>query len=348
MATSRANLDLTQYVKVNSQQGSVTLQSLRDTVRVVFSDVKPVRDNTVFHTLGDKDNPLQIENISTDVWVLSMTDTANLIITETSSTIDVNVGSPNPLPVTVNNFPETPRDFYTEVSKGNVIGHESVAFRGLNSDIDSANEENLWTFGGIMVYATAGEQWEILSNDTSDNATGNGAQMVKLDYLDDNYIPQEEIITLNGTTPVQTVATNMFRAISLAVISVGSTGHNEGDLTVRVSGGGNPRIGVIATGNIDLHGFYTVPAGKSAYLIYAHTGVGKNKDVNMLIRYSQGSTGILYTSVFSEVFQNTAVFDVKSPVGPIEEKSDIDFLVSTENNNTDATAYVQLLLVDNE
>lgn len=253
---------------------------------------------------------------------------------------------PNPLPVEIVD-PKLPLDFYTEVAKGNVAGHSIKSFRGLNNDVDTANPENLWTPGGLMVYATAGEQWEIVSDSAADTLAGTGAQVVQITYLDDNYTEQTEIINLNGTTTVLTVATNMLRAIRLAVVSVGSSGYNEGTLLMRVAGGGNDRIGIEPTGNVDLHGFYTIPVGKTAYLIYAHSGVGKNKDIHLLIRYSEGDTGILYTSVFSEMFQNFTVFNVKAPVGPISEKSDVDFLVSTENNNTDSSAYVQLLLIDN-
>lgn len=52
MTTSVANLDTTQYVKVNIGLNPITLQAHRDAVRIVFSDAKPAKSNTAFHILG--------------------------------------------------------------------------------------------------------------------------------------------------------------------------------------------------------------------------------------------------------------------------------------------------------
>lgn len=77
MATTRVNLDTTQYVRVTSdplQPSSLLLQSHRDTVRIAFSDVKPARDNTVFHELGEKDGPYNIPLTEVAVWALATSD----------------------------------------------------------------------------------------------------------------------------------------------------------------------------------------------------------------------------------------------------------------------------------
>lgn len=82
MATTVANLSTTAYVKVNSEKHSVLLQSLRDTVRIVFSDAQPTTANSVFHTLDGSDRPLQLTDLDTDVWALATTDRTSLVITE--------------------------------------------------------------------------------------------------------------------------------------------------------------------------------------------------------------------------------------------------------------------------
>lgn len=82
MPTSLANLSTTEYVKVNYGLSDVILQAHRDTVRIAFSDVKPSRDNTAFHQLNGGDAPLILGKIVTGVWVLAMTNTASLVITE--------------------------------------------------------------------------------------------------------------------------------------------------------------------------------------------------------------------------------------------------------------------------
>lgn len=86
MGTSVANLSTTEYVKINSGRRSITLQSMRDEVRIALSSVKPALGNVVFHTLNGGDDPLQFSNIDTDVWALAITDTSKLVITETRLT----------------------------------------------------------------------------------------------------------------------------------------------------------------------------------------------------------------------------------------------------------------------
>jgi hypothetical protein len=83
MPTVKVNLDTTQYIQVNTSLNPLLLQAHRDTVRIALSAVKPSRSNTVFHLLGDGDEPLQFFSIDTDVWALAMTDRSSLVVSET-------------------------------------------------------------------------------------------------------------------------------------------------------------------------------------------------------------------------------------------------------------------------
>lgn len=92
MATTRVNLDTTQYVRVTSdplQPSSLLLQSHRDTVRIAFSDVKPARDNTVFHELGEKDGPYNIPLTEVAVWALATSDRCALTATQGRVPVEV-------------------------------------------------------------------------------------------------------------------------------------------------------------------------------------------------------------------------------------------------------------------
>lgn len=92
MATTRVNLDVTQYVRVTSdplKPSSLLLQSHRDTVRVVFSDVKPAKSNTVYHELGGEHPPLNVPMTEQAVWALAMTDKSALTVTEQRVPIEI-------------------------------------------------------------------------------------------------------------------------------------------------------------------------------------------------------------------------------------------------------------------
>jgi len=252
------------------------------------------------------------------------------------------------VPVDVASLPDIPaQSFYVEVAKGNIPGHSIATLSGLNASVDATTSEDLWDLGGVLIWATSGEQWEIVSDESDDSSAGTGARAVQITYLDDQYVEHSEVVTLQGTSPALTVATNMYRALRATVVAVGATGHNVGTLVIKAAGGGNARIGIIPEVNRSLHGFYTIPAGKTGYLVYAHSAIGKNRDANLLIHNTAGDAGIFYRSIFSELYQNSVVLQPMAPIGAIEEKSDIKLVCSTENNNTSMSAYIQLLLVDN-
>lgn len=92
MPTVSVALDQTQYVRINTALNPMLLQAPRDTVRITLSELKPSLNNTVYHTLGGQDEPLQFHSVDVNVWALSMSDRSSLIVTETTD-----------IPVTVSN-----------------------------------------------------------------------------------------------------------------------------------------------------------------------------------------------------------------------------------------------------
>lgn len=258
--------------------------------------------------------------------------------------------------ILVTNPVNSSSDFYTEVVKGNVPGHSIAGMQGVNNDVDTASRENLWCSGGMMTYPTSGEQWEIVSNDAADTSAGTGLQTALLVYYDSNYDQQFELITMNGVTPVATVATDCFRFIALVAQTVGSSRWNLGEVIVTVVSAGANRGCIRPLGNLSLHGFYTVPKGKTAYIIYGSTDVGKNKDCQVSLLVSSGGNTPFLELPWGRVYQNTAIISPIAPIAPsvgftptgaIPEKSEIMFTCKAEVNNSFVRVLAQFLLVDN-
>ena len=239
-----------------------------------------------------------------------------------------------------------PSDFYVEVVKGNIPGSRIVLINGDNPDVGITSPENIWGPGDLLVYPIAGEQWELVFADANDTALGDGAREVTVFYLDDTYTEQTEVVASNGGT-VAMVATDAFRLIKVIVTDVGSTGSNEGPIEIQVSGGGNSRGRIFTSANQTLNGFYTTPAGKSAFLVYGYTSIQKNKDASMAMFVTEGDNGIFVEILPLRVYQNSFAIDSDVPVGPLIEKTDLQVVVSSENNGTDATLVIQVLEVDN-
>lgn len=82
-------------------------------------------------------------------------------------------------------------------------------------------------------------QRSIASSNTNDASGGTGARTVTITYYDSSYNgPYTETVTLNGTTAVNTVGTNICFIEKITVSTVGSDGTNDGTLTLYVGTGG--------------------------------------------------------------------------------------------------------------
>ena len=115
-----------------------------------------------------------------------------------------------------------PADYVTEILRGNISGLSMFSAMGERESIGTTlTGEDLWRGNQltpaptshilIPTPADAGEQMTIVSEDADDDGdpVGTGARTVRIHYCDDAGDAQLEDVTLNGTTPVDTVATDI-------------------------------------------------------------------------------------------------------------------------------------------
>lgn len=145
--------------------------------------------------------------------------------------------SPNQEPVPVTTTPAT-------ATAGLSFGHVQLA--GGTSGTLNAIRATTYT------EQTANAQRSMASSSASDTSAGTGARTVKITYYTSTGTgPFAETVTLNGTTAVNTVATDICFIEKMVVETVGSSMGNVGTITLFVStGGGGGTIGTIGTGNI--------------------------------------------------------------------------------------------------
>lgn len=109
-------------------------------------------------------------------------------------------------------------------------------------------------------------QRSIASASANDTSAGTGARQVKITYLDSTGAgPYTETVTLNGTSAVNTAASNICFIEKLEVVSVGSGGANAGVITLySTTGGGGSAVGTIAaSANRTLWAHHYVPTSKT-------------------------------------------------------------------------------------
>lgn len=149
-----------------------------------------------------------------------------------------------------------------------------IRIRGQNPDVDDVYED-CWEVGGNYVFPPAGGiQMRVVSTNANDTAAGTGVRQVEIHYLDANYIERDEEITLNGTTPVNTVATNILRLNSMHAIDVGSSGFAVGTINLQNTAGTVTYCRISPNKNTFLQAIYTVPKNKKLEVASFKTGSG--------------------------------------------------------------------------
>lgn len=151
--------------------------------------------------------------------------------------------SPNQQPIPTALIPETSNPGFTVGRRSDIGANTFVPVRQT-----TYNEQ------------TTAAQRSIISTSAADSSAGTGARTVDIIYYDSSVNgPFVETVTLNGTTAVNTVNTNICFIESIIVRTIGSNGSNVGNL--------NLYTGLNATGTI----FAAVGLGAVA------TGVGDNR-----------------------------------------------------------------------
>jgi len=78
-----------------------------------------------------------------------------------------------------------------------------------------------------------GEQAKIVSTSVQDSSTGTGIQKVRIRYFDNNWILNDEIVTMNGTSPVNTEAIDILRIETFEAFQAGSDSLSVGTITLK-------------------------------------------------------------------------------------------------------------------
>jgi len=246
--------------------------------------------------------------------------------------------------------------FDLAVIEGDVPGHAIFEKYGRNSDIDTGSApEDIWNGEGEYTGFPTGsaETLEIRSDDTSDTSGGTGARTVTITgLLDGSYNEMPDVtVTLNGTSWVSLGAQTYLRCSRAVVVTAGSSGHNEGELTIRhTTTTANIFAVMPALQNQTAIAAYTVPLGKTLYI----------KRVNFQMARANGSAGSATMSFRAraegEVFQTKLSPEITSSSNyTFENNGFLQFAAKTDvkcrcddvsDNNTIVTGEFSGFLID--
>jgi hypothetical protein len=156
-------------------------------------------------------------------------------------------------------------NFHDKIAQGAFSNIASWSKIGYNPDIDNA-EEDLISQGGTYIWPATAQQMDVVSSSANDTSAGTGVRTITIYYLDGSGVEHTETVTLNGVTPVATVATNIFRINYFRPATVGSGNVAAGNISLTTHGGGNTYMYITAGFTRPRQMCYTVPAGKTLYI----------------------------------------------------------------------------------
>jgi hypothetical protein len=194
---------------------------------------------------------------------------------------------------------------------------------------------------------TTNAQRSIKSANANDTGAGTGSQQVTITYLDATGAgPFTEVITLNGTTAVNTVSTTICFIEKIQVTRVGSGAVNAGIITLNATTGGlGAVIWTIAAGDNQTFGcHHYVPTGKVCNVTgidVSHNGttVGSG-GVFVMNAFSIGVTGAvdLQVSDFIRLYGQSSSFE-RSYGSPIKITGPSRLTVYVTPETASATTY---------
>lgn len=155
----------------------------------------------------------------------------------------------------------------------------------------------------IPLPSALGEQMTIVSESANDSSIGTGVRTVTFHLLDSDGNEFTETVTLNGTTEVDTIATNIRFVNDMHSSSVGSDGSAAGHIKVYKKGSSGLVYNMIHIGgNKSLVPVRMVPLGKTLSLKGWHLSEAQGKRVAIRLR-STDVHGTLLPGVF--IFKDT-------------------------------------------
>ena len=240
-------------------------------------------------------------------------------------------------------------DFYLAVAKGDFTGYTKVSKFGRNPNVKSADYETIWDGSNFYPWPTAAETLNVVSSDANDTSAGTGARTVEIEGLNSNWNVLTETVSMNGTTNVTT--TNSFlRVYRARVVTAGSTETNAGTITMTNTTSSN----VIAQISVDNSGFgqtlmacYTIPAGKTGYLISLDFSSSKDNEhtFRLLTRDNTVTDAAWNTKEFANARGGFNQFR-KYAINGFTEKTDLDFQAIASAASA-ASGGFELILIDN-
>ena len=250
-----------------------------------------------------------------------------------------------PMLITTSSGSESGTPFYLEVQQGKIPGYSMVNKFGYNPSIGSGSFETIWETGDDYPWQSSAVTVDVVSDNANDvHTTGSGARTLRIQGLDSSYNFAEETVNLNGTSTVTTTQT-FLRVFRMSVETAGTSGNNEGTITVTYTGGSDVAATISPGNGQTLMTLYTIPAGYTGYLLSINVSSGKDQEMDF--KFIQRDNSVTNAAFQTKQFLNvrggetTVIFNA---INVIPQKSDI-YVSGKASSTSSSSASFDLLLV---
>ena len=222
------------------------------------------------------------------------------------------------------------------ISAGDLAGYAGVHKYGAVFGTSSSGWSTVWTAADTA--SSILYPWDIAANTiTVVSSSGSDTGDITIQGLDADYNFVEETLTLTGTSPVAGSVT--YSRVNRAFMNDAT---NIGKIQVK---NGTTVVTEIAAGyGQTLQCFYTIPEGKTGYMLNIQASANKNQETTLSL-FARPFGGAFRTQSVLALYQNNQRLDFPVPL-KFNEKTDIDLRVNGSANAAIAADF-SIILVDN-
>lgn len=221
------------------------------------------------------------------------------------------------------------------ISAGELAGYAGISKFGLVEGTASSGFSTVWTAADTA--ATAAVDWTAYPGTVVVTSNAADAGQLTIEGLDTDYNFVSETLTLTGTS---TAGAQTFQRISRAYYTDSAV--NAHNITITIGGTVVTRID--AEYGQTLQAFYTIPAGKTGYLLQLSASASKNQET--LVAMFQKPFGEQFRVAQTiALYQNNQTLDFGIPI-KLTEKTDLDVRCKGASNAVISVEFT-LVLVDN-
>ena len=230
--------------------------------------------------------------------------------------------------------------YENEVSRGNVRGAYPISAYGKLVAGSGVTRTLVRDFDGTTLNVPQSVQLSVVSTSGNDAAAGTGARTVVIEYLNGDLELSFEVITLNGLTPVTTVATDIRWVEALHIATTGSGKTAAGNISVT---NGGTTYGRISANERTMHSsFFRVPAGKQLYITSMYGGSSSGTaDTSTILELlttqvnglDQQETGLFYTQAGIALQDSSTTLPLTMPF-PVSAGHIVGFIATCNKGAT--------------